>query len=225
MQQVGVDRERRLAALVAGDRDLVPVGVIEQPGARAEVPFAPRRDHFDVGGQRVIRELEAHLVVALAGRAVGDGVGAGLARDLDLPLGDQRPRDRGAEQIGALIERVGAKHREDEIADELLAQILDEDLLGAEHFGLPARWRQLLALPEIGGKGDDFAAIGFLQPAQDDRGIEPARIGEHDFFYLSRLTRIGHFPLPVLIRAEAFLLFVISGPDPGIPGWPGQARP
>ena len=131
VQQVGVDRERRLAALVLGDRDLVLLGVFEQPGARGQIPFAPRRDHLDVGLQRVIGELEAHLVVALAGRAMGDRVGADLAGDLDLALGDQRPRDRGAEQILALIERVGAEHREDEVADELLAQIVDEDLLDA----------------------------------------------------------------------------------------------
>ena len=78
------------------------------------------------GLQRVVGQLEAHLVVALAGRAMGDGVGAGLLRDLDLALGDQRPRDRGAEQIGALIERVGAEHREHVVAHERLAQVLDD---------------------------------------------------------------------------------------------------
>ena len=52
--------------------------IVEQLGARGEIPLAPRRDHLDVGLQRVVAELEAHLVVALAGGAVGDGVGAGL---------------------------------------------------------------------------------------------------------------------------------------------------
>src|SRR5437868_1476998 len=80
--------------------------------AAYELPFAPRRDHGDVGLQGVIGELEAYLVVALAGRAMGDGVGAGLLGDLDLLLGDQRPRNRGAEQIKPLILRIGAKHRE-----------------------------------------------------------------------------------------------------------------
>ncbi len=58
---------------------------------------------------------------------MGDGVGAGLLGDLDQALGDQRPRDRGAEQVLALIKRVGAEHREDEVAHELLAQVVDED--------------------------------------------------------------------------------------------------
>ena len=69
-------------------------------GARIEIPFAPRRNHLDIGFERVIAQLEAHLVIALAGGAMGHGVGAGLAGDLDLALGDERPGDRGAEQIG-----------------------------------------------------------------------------------------------------------------------------
>ena len=187
MQQVGVDRERRFAALVLGDRDLVLLGELDQPGARGEVPFAPRRDHLDVGLERVIGELEAHLVVALAGRAMRDRVGADLLGDLDLLLGDQRPRDRGAEQILALIERVGAEHRKHVVAHEFLAQILDEDVLrlDAEQHRLLARRLELLALAEIGGEGDDLAAIGRLQPFQDDRRVEPARIGEHDLLHVA----------------------------------------
>jgi hypothetical protein len=171
----------------------VLLGELEQLGARGELPFAPRRDHLDVGLERIIGELEADLVVALAGGAVGDGVGAGLARDLDLALGDQRPGDRGAEQVLALIERVGAEHREDEVAHELLAYVVDEDVLGldAEQLGLLARRRQLLALAEIGGESHDLAAIGGLQPFQDDRRVEPAGIGQHDLLDVALLVGPG----------------------------------
>ena len=182
MQQIGVDRERRLAALVLGDRDLVLLGELDQVAARLEVPFPPGRDHLDVGVERIIGELEAHLVVALPRRAMGNGVGAGQLGDLDLALGDQGPGDRGAEQIDALVERVRPEHGEDEIAHELLAEILDEDLLDAEHLGLLARRLELLALAEIGGEGDDLAPIGLLKPFQDDRGVEPAGISEHHLF-------------------------------------------
>ena len=134
---------------------------VDQRGARGESPFAPGRDDLDVGLERVGGELEAHLIVALAGRAVGDRVGADLARDVDQALGDQRPRDRGAEQILALVLRVGAEHREHVVAHELLAQVLDEDVLGldAEQLGLAARRLELLALAEVGGEGDDLAAV------------------------------------------------------------------
>ena len=195
MQEVGVGRERRFAAFVLGDRYLVLLGEGEQRLARAEVPFAPRRDDFHVGLERVIGKLEAHLVVALAGGAVGDGIGADFLRDLDLLLGDERPRDGGAEQILALVKRVGAEHRKHVVADEFLAQILDEDVLrlDTEHQRLLPRRLEFLALPEIGGKGDDLAAIGGLQPFQDDRGVEAAGIGQHDFFHVSFVCVVhGH---------------------------------
>ena len=90
MQQVGIDGERRLAALVLGNRDLVDLRERDQVLATFEAPLAPRRDDLDRGLERVIGELEAHLVVPLAGGAVTDGGGARLACDLDLALGDER---------------------------------------------------------------------------------------------------------------------------------------
>jgi hypothetical protein len=113
-----------------------------------------------------------------------NGLGTGFARDLDLSLGDQRPRDRRAEQVDPLIERIHAKHREHVVANELLAKILYIDLADAHLFGLGASGFQLFSLTEIGGEGHDLAIILFLQPSQDDRGVQPARIGEHNFIYV-----------------------------------------
>src|SRR3712207_6884196 len=39
---------------------------------------------------------------------------------------------------------------------------------------------QLLPLAEIGRERHHLAPVGGLQPLQDDRGVKPARIGEHD---------------------------------------------
>ena len=182
MQQVGVDAERRLAALVLGDLDLVLLGEVQQGLTALEVPLPPGRDHPDIGFERVIAQLEADLVIALAGGAVTDGVGAGQPRDLDLALGDQRPGDRGAEQVLALIDGVGPEHGEDEVADELLAHVLDENVLrlhpGGERLG--AGGFDLLALAQVGGEGHHFGAVFGLQPLQDDGGVEAAGIGEHD---------------------------------------------
>ena len=52
-------------------------------------------------------------------------------RPLDQALGDQRAGDRRAEQVLALVDGVGPEHGEDEVARELLAQVLDEDLSSA----------------------------------------------------------------------------------------------
>jgi uncharacterized protein (DUF39 family) len=40
---------------------------------------------------------------------------------------------------------------------------------------------QIFALAEIGAEGDDFRLIGFLQPLENDRRIEPPGIGQHHF--------------------------------------------
>ena len=157
--------------------------------AACQVPLAPRRDHLDVRLQRVIAEFEAHLIVALAGRAVRDRIGADYLGDLDLLLGDERARDRGTQQILALVERVGTEHRKDIVADEFLAQILDEDILRlhAQHLGLAPRRLDLLALAQVSREGHNLRVIFGLQPFQDDRGVEPTRISEHHFQLL-----VGH---------------------------------
>src|SRR4051812_23328230 len=105
------------------------LGEADQRLAAPELPFTPRCDDADVGLQGVIAELEADLIVALAGGTVTDRIGADPPRDLDLLLRDQRPRNRRAEQILALVNRVRAEHREDVVADEFLAHVLDEDVL------------------------------------------------------------------------------------------------
>ena len=162
--------------------------------AALEGPLAPWRHDPDRRLQCVVAELEAHLVVALAGGAVRHRVGADFPGDLDLFLGDQRPGDRGAEQVDALVEGIGPKHREYVVADKLLAQVLDEDvaLLDAQHLRLAPGRLQLLALAEVGGERHHLGLIGLLQPLQDDRRVEPSRIGEHDLLHPGPDTLGGH---------------------------------
>jgi hypothetical protein len=85
----------------------------------------------------------------------------------------------------ALVDRVGAEHREHEVADEFLAHILDEDVLrfDAQQFGFLAGRIKLLALSEIGGEGHHLAAVLDFEPFQDDRGVETAGIGKDDFLW------------------------------------------
>ena len=209
VEEVGVHGVGRAAALLLLelDRDAVLLRVLQQLLARGEVPLAPRRDDLDVGHQRVGAELEADLVVALAGRAVRDRVGPGLARDLDQVLRDQRARDRRAEQVLALVDRVRAEHREHEVAHELLAQVLDEDLLHAEQLRLPARRLELLALADVGGEGDDLAAVGVHQPLQDDRGVEPAGVGEHHLLHFALALHASPFPFPSPVTFPSTRIF------------------
>jgi len=82
-------------------------------------------------------DVEADLVVALAGAAVGDRVGALAPRHLHQQLGDERARQRGRERIRALVHRICLEVRPDEVADEPLARVDD---VGPRRAGLIARF-------------------------------------------------------------------------------------
>jgi hypothetical protein len=109
-------------------------------------------------------------------------IGANCARDLDLALGDQRPRGRGSEEVLAVVDRACAEHREDEVADELLAEVLDVALLGARRDRFRADSLELdVTLPYVGGDADDARpVVVLLEPRNNDRGVETARVGEND---------------------------------------------
>jgi hypothetical protein len=149
---------------------------------------------------RFANSMSAVRVVALAGRSVGHGVGVLLRRDLDLRLGDERPRDRRAEQVTALVHGIRAQHREEEVADELLAEIDDVNRAGAGAQGLLADRDGLLALAHIGAERHDLAAVALDEPSQDDRGVEPARIGQHDLLRV----RVTHWRPSVSATMIAF---------------------
>ena len=196
VQQVGIHRIRRATLLVLHvDFDAVLFGIGHQLLARHQVPLAPRGDDLDARLQRIGAELEANLVVALAGRAVTDGIGAGFIDDLDQSLGDQRTGDRGAEQVLAFIDGVGTEHREDEVAHELLAHVVDIDVLRLDPRlqRLGARRLEFLALAEVGGEGHHLALVYVLQPLEDDRGIEAARIGQHNLLDVAHLRSLIAF--------------------------------
>ena len=52
--------------------------------------------------------------------------------------------------------------------------------LDAHQLGLVPGRLQLFTLAKVGGEGHDLAAIGLLQPFQDDACVETARKCEHD---------------------------------------------
>ena len=156
-----------------------------------EPRILPRGDDLQRRIERHHGQLEADLIVALAGGAVGHGIRAGLMRHQHLVLRDQRAGDAGAEQVIALVGRVGTQHREAVLFRELLAQILDDDLVGAALVGLLFNAFQLAALAQLGGEGHQLdARIARLQPGKNDGRIEPAGISEHDLLRVCVL-RIG----------------------------------
>jgi hypothetical protein len=81
--------------------------------------------------QRLVGQLEAHLVVALAGAAVRQRVAAVRQRHFHLLLRQQRPRDGSAQQILVLVDAARAHQLPQVLADELLAHVFDVDFRGA----------------------------------------------------------------------------------------------
>ena len=155
-------------------------GELQESRARGELPLAPGRDHSQLGGQGRVGQLEADLIVALAGSAVSHRVGALRPRDVHLGSGDQRSRDGGSQQVASLVHGVGPQHGKDEVPHEFLAQVHDVYAGGPGGEGLVADGDQLLALPEVGAEGHHLASVALDQPAQDDRSVEPAGIREND---------------------------------------------
>src|SRR5699024_5824694 len=68
--------------------DVVGLSVLNLLLAGLEIPNAPGGDDLHVGGVGLNGQLETHLVVALAGAAVADGVGALFLGDLHNALGN-----------------------------------------------------------------------------------------------------------------------------------------
>src|SRR5262249_2696433 len=130
------------------DGDLVALGIFDGVFSGDDVPFAPGRDHFQVRGQRLIGQLEADLIVTLSRAAVHEGVGAFLGGDLHLPLGENRPRHGGAQQIFVLVNRPGAQRGVNIIRDELFAQVLDVELAGAGLYGFRFQPFEFVPLPD-----------------------------------------------------------------------------
>src|SRR6267378_8428997 len=93
----------------------------------------------------------------------------------------ERPRHRGAEQVGAGVDGAGAQCWEHKVAYELLAQVFDDAIFGAGAFGFRNEAVELAEpLPDVGGEADDARAMRIAQPGNDGGGVESARIGEDD---------------------------------------------
>ena len=113
------------------------------------LPFAHRGDDLQIRGQRLEGDVEANLVVALAGAAVGDGLGLVLAGDVDHQLGDQRPAQGRRQRVLALVHGAGHQGGKDETIDEQVAGVDGDGIDGAGFQCLLADLLDVLALAEI----------------------------------------------------------------------------
>ena len=128
---------------------------------------------------------------------MSDRVCTGFTGDFDQSFCDQRTGDTGAQQIFTFINRIGPEHREHEIANEFLTQVVDENVFrfDTEFKGFLTGRVEFFALSEIGCEGDHFTLVCVLQPFQDDRGIQTARIGQDNFLNVAHRVSFDCFSL------------------------------
>ena len=164
-------------------RHVVGLGVGDLLFSALDVPLPPGGDDGHLRGKALDGQLEPHLVVALAGAAVADGVGALGLGDLHQTLGDDGPGEGGAQQIVLIL---GPHHHggDDHVVHHLVGEVLHIQLGGAGLDGLLLQAVQLGALAHVAGHGDDLrVAVVLLQPGDDDGCIQAAGIGQHYFFH------------------------------------------
>ena len=115
-----------------------------------DVPDTPGSDYLHIGRESLYRELETHLIVALARAAVADSVCALGLGYFNESLRDYRACKRGAEQIVTLVYGAGFKCREDVVLNELLFKILNIELGSAGLESLLLESVELRALADVG---------------------------------------------------------------------------
>jgi hypothetical protein len=171
--------------------DAALVRVVERILATADVPVAPRRDHFEIRSKRLVSEFETHLVVALAGATVRHGVGADGLGVFDLALGQDRARHAGAEQVAALVDRHRPQAWPHVVREPLAPQVFD--LAGHRTALLRLLFESaqfLIALADVAAVAMHLAVVVLLQPGDDDGGVEAAGVGEDDLL-LAHGGRVG----------------------------------
>src|SRR5690606_23324689 len=173
-----VDREG--VVLRGRDRQALALGVLDGL-VTGEREVADGGDALQLGGERGDRDLEADLIVALAGAAVGDGGRAVLLRGLHQVLGDDGAGDRRDVRVGVHVQRVRLEGGHAVLVGELVAGVGDVGLDGAAVQGALADDLEVLsALAHVDRAGDDVGAGGVVDPADGHRGVEAAGVGEDD---------------------------------------------
>src|SRR5438552_2562949 len=149
------------------------------------------RNYAQIRRKRRRGEFKANLVIPLPGRPVCDGISVFGERNLDHSFGDERTRDACPEEILALVNCAGLKHRKDEIAREFFLEIFDNAFRCAGFQRLLFQAVEFFLLADIGAKGDNLRLKIVFEPAEDHRRVEAARICQDDFHKVECFWKIG----------------------------------
>jgi len=173
--EVAVDGVWRFAR--DGDLDVMRARVVEFFVAALESPFADGCDDVQFGRERGDTGLEADLVVAFSGASVGYGDARVFKGGANQLFCDEGTSDSGVERIAVFVDGVCLERGEDEIADELLAQVEHVGRFGADIERALRGPGEVAGLAEVCQDGDDAVVFLSLEPVDGDGGIQAARIG------------------------------------------------
>ena len=113
---------------------------------------------------------------------MADGICTFLDGDIRQSLGDARTCKAGAQQV-IFVLRAELQGGEDVVLHKVLLQVQHVQLGCAGRLGLFFQTVQLGALTHVTGDSDDLAVVVvFLQPGNDDGGVQTAGVSQHDFF-------------------------------------------
>ena len=107
-----------------------------------------------------------------------------LNSNFDLSFCEKRPCDRCPQQIFAFVHRAGSDERPEVLSYEFVPKVLDVALGCATADSLFFQPVEFIILADVPGHGNDFTAIVFLEPRNDDRRIQAARIRQNDLLHL-----------------------------------------
>ena len=157
-------------------------GVVDFLVPGLDIPLPPGSDDLHIGSKPLDGQLKPNLVVALAGGAVGNGVGTFSQSDFCQLLADDRPGEGGAQQVSFILS-AHLHGRNDDLVHHFVHQIGNDQLAGTGGDGLSFQTFQLVSLTDVAGHGDDFGiVVVLLQPGDDNGCIQSAGVGQNNLF-------------------------------------------
>ena len=157
--------------------------IFDQIFSGMEVPASPRCDDLDSRIQRFNGGFKTHLIISLAGTAVTDNIGAFLLGDFHQLLRHQRAGHGSSEKISVFIDRSSFHSRPDVIFHKFFLNVENICFGSAGAVRFFFNFFKVFFLPGVAAYCDHFAVILLLQPGQDNRRVQSAGIGEHDFLF------------------------------------------
>ena len=127
-------------------------------------------------------DLDAHLVVALAGAAVGHGVGPFSMGRLHQVTGDERASQGGGQGVLVFIDRTGLESREQEVPHQGIPPVHGKGLR-RPHLQRPLPDGLQVHHAQVDGQGNHVGVIVLLEPGNGNRCVQPAAVGEDDFVF------------------------------------------